>query len=311
MDGLLLINKRRGTTSYEVVKKVKQILKAEKVGHIGTLDPVAEGLLPLCLGKATKLTPFLQELDKTYRGRMVFGITTSTFDEEGEIIKEKDASSLTREQVESIFSRFKGKILQTPPAYSAIHWQGKRLYNLAREGVEVKVLPRKVEIYELKLLNFFPGIHPQAEFELRCSRGTYIRSLCRDIGEISGYGAYQVYLCRIGVGPFNLSHARTIEELVEIKSKGGEIEEILYSTDEILPHFPKVTVKRGVERLVKWGRPLYLTHFSQLPSNLEKGDRVRICSQEGELLAIAKSCQSSSHFTKDQVGFKYLRVFVQ
>jgi len=178
------------------------------------------------------------------------------------------------------------------------------------EGIEVKISPREVEIYELKLLNFFPGIHPQAEFELRCSKGTYIRSLCRDVGEILGYGAYQVYLCRTQIGPFNLSDARTIEEVVEIKNK-REIEEIVYSTSEALSHLPKVIIKKGVEKLVKWGRPLYLIHFSQLPSDLEKGDRVRICSEEGKLLAIAKSCQSSSHFVKDQVGFKYLRVFVQ
>lgn len=309
MDGLILINKPKGMSSHDVVEKVRQLFRVKKVGHIGTLDPVAEGLLLLCLGKATKLTSFLQELDKTYRGRMIFGITTSTLDGEGEIIDQKNASSLTREQVEKVFTKFRGKILQTPPAYSAVHWQGQRLYELARKGIEVKVSPREVEIYQLKLLNFSPGVHPEAEFELRCSKGTYIRSLCRDIGETLGYGAYQSYLCRISIGFFNLSDAKTIEELEKIKEE-GKIKEVIYPKSEALSHFPKAVIKRGVEKLVKWGRPLYITHLSKLPADLEKGDKVRICSEDGELLAIAESCQNSSHFVKEKVGFKYLRVLV-
>ena len=309
MDGLLLIKKPKGMTSHDIVKRVRKILKVEKVGHVGTLDPVAEGLLPVCMGKATKLTPFLQELDKTYRGTMVFGVTTSTLDEEGEVVREVDASCLTQKQVEEVFEKFKGKILQTPPAYSAIHWQGRRLYQLARSGVKVEPPPRQVEIYEFKLLNFNPGIHPEVDFELCCSKGTYIRSLCRDIGEILGYGAYQKYLCRIKVGPFRLSEAKDIKEVELIKER-GQVEKILYPLSEALPHFPKVVVKKNVEKIIKWGRPLYLDHFLHLPDNLEKGDRVRVCSLDDRLLAIAKSCQSRSHFVKDQIGFKYLRVLI-
>ena len=307
MDGLLLVNKPKGISSYGVVKRIKNLANLEKIGHAGTLDPCAEGLLLICIGKVTKLTVFLQELDKTYRGRMIFGVTTTSFDEEGEIIEEKDASSLTRDKVEEVFSKFKGKILQTPPMHSAIHWQGERLYNLARRGEKVNPLAREIHIYELKLLNFSPGIHPEAEFEVRCSKGAYIRSLCNDIGKASGYGAYQSSLCRVKVGPFSIRDAKNLEEVENLIGE-DKLKEALYSPSEALPHFPKVLVKKGVEKIIKWGRPLYLSHLSIFPSQLEKGDRVRICSEKGDLLAVGVSLQNSSHFVKDRVGFKYLRV---
>jgi len=274
------------------------------------LDPLAEGLLLICINEATKLTPFLQDLDKTYRGKMIFGVVTSTLDGEGEILSEKDASSLTQEKVEKIFQEFKGNILQIPPMYSAVHQEGKRLYNLARKGIEVKIPPREVKIYELKLLKFLPGHHPQVEFEVRCSKGTYVRSLCRDIGEVSGYGAYQSSLCRIQVGPFHLADAKTCEE-IEKMSEENKIEEILLSLSDALSFLPKVTVKKNAEKLVKWGRPLYLTHILHLPSNLEKGDRVRLCSEKGDLLAVAVSLQSALYFVRERIGFRYLRVFAR
>lgn len=311
MDGTLLVNKPKGITSYEVVKRIKKWLGVDKVGHAGTLDPSAVGLLVVCIGRATKLTPFLQELDKAYRGRMVFGVVTSTFDEEGEIIREQDALSLTRQKVEDIFRKFQGRISQVPPMYSAIHWQGRRLYDLAREGVKVELSTREIQIYKLKLLSFSPGIHPEVEFEILCSKGTYVRSLCRDIGEVSGFGAYQSFLCRTRIGPFSLEDAVDLEKIEQIRMDKKRLREIIYSLSDSLPHFPRVVVKEGAEKIVKWGRPLYFAHLSQIPSNLEKGDRVRICSQKGDLLAIGVSLQNGFHFVKDRVGFKYLRVLIQ
>jgi len=308
MDGLLLIDKPKGMTSYEAVLKVKEALGVKKAGHTGTLDPSATGLLLICVGKATKLTPFLQDLDKTYKGKMVFGITTSSLDEEGEIVEEKDASSLTREQVEEVFSHFTGKIRQTPPMFSAVHYRGERLYKLARKGVEVERPLRQVQVYELKLINFHAGRHPQAEFEVRCSKGTYIRSLCSDIGKALGCGAYQASLCRTKIGPFELKEAKKpseLERMDEIK-----IKEVLYSLSEALSHLPLVTVKKEAEKMVKWGRPLYLSHLQSFPFSIEKGDRVRLCSQEGKLLAVATSLQDGAHFLEERIGFKYLRVLV-
>ncbi|MBE0477739.1 tRNA pseudouridine(55) synthase TruB [Candidatus Aerophobetes bacterium] len=307
MDGLLLVNKPAGITSHEVVKKVRNLTGEKKVGHTGTLDPAAQGLLLVCMGRATKLTPFLQELDKTYQGKIIFGITTASFDEEGEVIEEKDASSLTEHEVRAIFCRFQGRVSQTPPMYSAIHWQGERLYNIARKGQKIKISPRPVYIYELKLTQFSPGIHPEASFELRCSKGTYVRSLCHDIGESSGYGAYQAFLWRTRVGPFLLTEARDLKEIEQVVER-SELGKLLFSPAKTLPDFPKILVKKEAEKLIKWGRPLYISHIAHLPSNLEKGDRVRFCSEGDELLAVGVALQSGSHFMKDKVGFKYLRV---
>jgi len=308
MDGVLLIDKPEGVSSHDVVDKVRQVLGIKKVGHAGTLDPGATGLLLICIGRATKLTPFLQDLDKTYEGKMIFGITTSTLDSEGEVIETKDASSLSREKVEEIFARFQGKIVQTPPMFSAIHRDGKRLYELARSGQKVKRSPRIVHIYQLQVLGFSFNSHPQVEFRVHCSKGTYIRSLCADIGKASGFGAYQFSLCRTRIGPFDLKQARKLEDL--IKKSEEEKEKILFSLKDTLPHLPLITVKKGVEKIIKWGRPLYLSHISSLPSQLEKGDRVRLCDEKGKLLAVAVSLQEGIHFCKDRVGFKYLRVLI-
>jgi len=309
LNGLLLVDKPKGISSHDVVNKLRGILGIKKIGHTGTLDLSATGLILICIGKATKLTPFLQNLDKTYRGRMLFGITTNSLDGEGEVLEEKDASSLSRVDVEKLFSQFEGEITQVPPMFSALHWKGNRLYKLARKGIEIKLPPRKIQVYKLKLLNFISGYHPQAEFEVMCSRGTYIRSLCFDIGKVSGYGAYQSSLCRIEIGPFHLNNAKRLEDL-EKETREGKVEETLLPLASALPHFPIVKVKRGVEKGIKEGRPLYLTHIGCLPPVLEKGDKVRLCSESGRLLAIAISLQNSNHFCKYEVGFKYLRVLI-
>ncbi len=309
MNGLLLIDKPKGSTSHDIVKRIRQLLKIRKAGHTGTLDPVATGLLLVCLGRATKLTRFLQNLDKTYQGEMIFGTTTTSLNGQGEVVEEKDASSLSKDEVEELFARFRGKIIQTPPMWSAVHWKGKRLYEIARDGLEVERVPRKIWIYELELLDFVSNGHPKVEFEVRCSKGTYVRSLCADIGKVSGFGAYQAALCRTKVGPFNLKQAKTLKGL-EKKVAQGKEQEIIWSLRDALPHLPLVTVKPGVEKIVKWGRPLYLTHLDFLPQELGKGDRVRLCSQEGKLLAVATSLQAQSHFCKDKIGFKYLRVLI-
>jgi tRNA pseudouridine55 synthase len=308
MDGVLLIDKPRGLSSHDVVDKVRQVFEIKKVGHTGTLDPMATGLLLICIGRATKLASFLQDLNKIYEGKMIFGVTTSTLDSEGEIVEEKDASSLSREKIEEIFAHFQGKIVQTPPMFSAVHHGGKRLYELARSGQEVKRAPRMVNVYQLQALRFNFNSHPQVEFRAHCSKGTYIRSLCADIGKASGFGAYQFSLRRTRIGPFDLKQARKLEDLVEKSEE--EREKILLSLKDVLPHLPLVTVKRGVEKIVRWGRPLYLSHIHELPPELEKGDRVRLCTPEGKLLAVGISLQKGTHFCQDRVGFKYLRVLI-
>jgi len=309
MDGLLLVDKPKGMTSHDVVDRVRRILNTRKVGHTGTLDPSAIGLLLVCVGKATRLTPFLQGLDKEYQGVMIFGVTTSSLDEEGEILEEKDASALKRSEVEDLFAIFRGKIAQTPPAFSAVHWKGERLYKLAREGRQATPPPRQVEIYELTLLDFTPARHPQAKFKTHCSKGTYVRCLCADVGKDCGYGAYQASLQRTRIGPFSLSRAQTLQDLEKTVAEKGA-DSVLMALGDVLPHLPLVKVKKGAERVVGWGRPLYITHLASLPPDLDKGDRVRLCAADGRLLAVAISLQKASHFSKDEVGFKYLRVLI-
>ena len=308
VDGVLLVDKPKGLSSHDVVDRIRRIFKMKKVGHTGTLDPMATGLLLICLGRATKLAAFLQDLNKGYEGEMIFGVTTSTLDSEGEIAEEKDASSLSREKIEEIFTHFQGEIVQTPPMFSAIHQDGKRLYELARSGQVVKRLPRIVNVHQLQALRFSLNSHPQVEFRVHCSKGTYIRSLCADIGEASGFGAYQLSLRRTGIGPFDLKQARKLEDLDERNKE--EREEILLSLKDALPHLSLVTIKKGGEKIVKWGRPLYLSHIYELPSNLEKGDRVRLCTPEGKLLAVGISLQEGTHFCGDKMGFRYLRVLI-
>lgn len=308
MDGVLLIDKPRGPSSHDVVDKVRQVFKIKKVGHTGTLDPMATGLLLICIGRATKLASFLQDLNKIYEGKMIFGVTTSTLDSEGEIVEEKDASSLSREKIEEIFTHFQGKIVQTPPMFSAVHQGGKRLYELARSGQEVERPSRIVNVYQLQALRFNFNSHPQVEFRVHCSKGTYIRSLCADIGKASGFGAYQFSLRRTRIGPFDLKQSSKLEDLVGKSEE--EREKILLFLKDVLPHLPLVTVKRGVEKIVRWGNPLYLSHIHELPPELEKGDRVRLCTQEGKLLAVGISLQKGTHFCQDRVGFKYLRVLI-
>lgn len=308
MDGILLIDKPRGLSSHDVVDKIRQVFKIKKVGHTGTLDPLATGLLLICIGRATKLASFLQDLNKIYEGKMIFGVTTSTLDSEGEIVEEKDASSLSREKIEEIFAHFQGKIVQTPPMFSAVHQGGKRLYELARSGQEVERPSRIVNVYQLQALRFNFNSHPQVEFRVHCSKGTYIRSLCADIGKASGFGAYQFSLRRTRIGPFDLKQAWKLEDLVGKSEE--EREKILLFLKDVLPHLPLVTVKRGVEKIVRWGKPLYLSHIHELPPELEKGDRVRLCTQEGKLLAVGISLQKGTHFCQDRVGFKYLRVLI-
>ena len=305
----MLIDKPKGITSHDVVDRVRRIFYTRKVGHTGTLDPAATGLLLICIGKATRLTSFLQDLDKTYQGVMVFGLTTSSMDEESEILEEKDASSLNRGEVENLFTHLRGKITQTPPAFSAVHWKGERLYKLAREGLEPTPPPRRVEIYALSLLDFIEGRHPQVKFKIHCSKGTYIRSLCAEVGKHSGYGAYQASLRRTQIGPFLLEKAKTLEDLEKIMA-GDRADRVLISLRDALPHLPLVKVKKEAERVIGWGRPLYVSHLDDSPPDLDKGDKVRLCAPDGRLLAVAISLQKASHFSKDKVGFKYLRVLI-
>ena len=217
---VFLVNKPLEWTSFDVVKKIRNALKIKKVGHAGTLDPLATGLLIVCAGKMTKQIDGYMGQEKEYTGTFVLGSTTESFDLEKTIIPVADPSSVTLEQVQEAISNLTGTILQIPPMHSAIKVDGKRVYASARQGIEVQLNPRQVEVREFELCRFENG---EVDFRISCSKGTYIRSLARDLGISLGVGAYLKTLCRTRIGSYQLADAEDVNPLVDrIKSRTNE-----------------------------------------------------------------------------------------
>ena len=238
MDGIILINKQKNYTSHDVVNKVKKITKS-KVGHTGTLDPNATGVLPLLLGNATKISKYLINHDKEYEVLLQLGTKTDTADAEGKIIEEKDVNidSLSEENVKKVLSTFLGKQKQMPPMYSAIKVNGKKLYQYARQGQEVEIKPREIEIYKIKLINLDKK-QKQISLVVSCSKGTYIRSLCEDIADRLGTVGFMKELNRTKVGEFNIKDCVTIEEFEEKYNK-NDFSDII-TIEEIFKENPKI-----------------------------------------------------------------------
>jgi len=230
MNGLLIINKPKGWTSHDVVAKLRGLLGVRKIGHTGTLDPDATGVLCICIGKATKLADYLSEVDKEYRAIMKLGVITDTQDATGKVLNETVSFNITREDAEEAFRKFSGKIVQIPPMYSAIKVGGVPLYRLARKGKEIPRKPREVFIRDIKLLDFSV---PLIKFDVTCSKGTYIRTLCADIGNYLGVGAHMWSLDRLRSGDYTLKDALNIED-VERLIKTGELESRIISMDEVI-----------------------------------------------------------------------------
>ncbi len=213
-DGVLVVDKPRGPTSFDVVAEVRRVFAERRVGHAGTLDPMATGVLPVCLGEATKLVPFLQDGEKVYEAEARLGVATDTLDAEGRVTEERDASHVTRADVETALAAFVGRIRQVPPMHSALRVGGKRLYELARAGVEVEREPREVVVSEARL-EAFSAAESRVRFVVRCGKGTYIRSLAGDLGARLGVGAHLTALRRLRVGPFTVECALSFAALAE------------------------------------------------------------------------------------------------
>lgn len=242
MNGILVINKSKGLTSNDIVKKVKKILNT-KVGHTGTLDPNATGVLPLLLGNATKISKYLINHDKEYEAVIKLGVKTTTADVEGEIIEEKEVNKekLEKENMEKVLKSFVGKQQQIPPIYSAIKVNGKKLYEYARQGKEVEIKARDIEIYDLKLLKI-DSENNELTINVKCSKGTYIRSLCEDIAAKLETVGYMKELNRIQVGEFNIKDSVTIEEFkanIENKDYSNII-----GIEKIFKEIPEITIKQ-------------------------------------------------------------------
>ncbi|HEY3368533.1 MAG TPA: tRNA pseudouridine(55) synthase TruB [Symbiobacteriaceae bacterium] len=287
MDGILNLLKPPGMTSHDVVYAVRRVLKVKKVGHTGTLDPGVAGVLPICVGRATRLAEFIAGEDKAYRAEITFGVTTDTQDSFGVVTGEKAADHLTKGDVAYTLTRFQGEIMQMPPMYSAVKTGGKRLYELAREGLEVERATRPVTIHRLQLLDFRPGPRPTAFVDVVCSKGTYIRTLAADIGEALNVGAHMSYLVRTRSGRFRLEDAYTLEELA-----AGQVQPMPPAV--ALGEMPQIPVPAAAaERLAHGVAP-------RLKPDLPEGITVALMSGDGDLLALAEVVAG---------GVKLLKVF--
>lgn len=240
MNGILIINKEKGCTSHDIVYKLKKIFN-EKVGHTGTLDPLAEGVLPILIGKGTLCSKYLINHDKKYIVNLALGQKTETADLEGKIIEEKNIpnKSLTQSKIEKVLKSFIGKQQQMPPIYSAIKVNGKKLYEYARKGQNVEIKPREIEIYDIKLINI-DAQKKQIQFEVFCGKGTYIRSLCEDIAEKLETVGYMESLKRIQVGDFKIEESSKIQELEENKEDTKYLESKIISVEEIFKNKEKI-----------------------------------------------------------------------
>ncbi len=252
MDGILNINKPSGITSFGVVASVKRLTGERHVGHAGTLDPDAMGVLPVFLGKATRVVEFLMDNRKTYRAEIELGTTTDTYDGSGKVVYRGDTSNIDIHRLKQALEAFKGDIDQIPPMYSALKHQGQPLYQLARAGVSIKRKSRAVKIYRLELVVWQK---PLVTLEIECSKGTYIRSLANDLGESLGCGAYLKSLIRTRYGIFNVEEAISLKQLEEAIKGGGWLN-LLHPIDSVLQDISAVTVDEVGEAAIRTGSPL-------------------------------------------------------
>jgi tRNA pseudouridine55 synthase len=280
LHGILLIDKPEGMTSAAVVRTVKKTLAVERVGHLGTLDPFASGLLPICLGEGTKIAQFLMAERKTYRGTIRLGTETDTYDTTGMVTRTAPVPALSLELLQDIVQRFSGESWQTPPMYSALKHRGTPLYKLARRGVEVKREPRKVVIE-----NFFLEAVDDSllRFSLVCSKGTYIRTLAADIGMVLGCGAHLATLRRTGFGPFVIENAVPLGQCCDLWDRGTLP---VLSLTAALEHYPAVVVATEVVTLVRQGRQEILPQV--LPGMADANEPTKLLGPDGELVAMVQ-----------------------
>ena len=297
MDGVLNIYKHPGPTSHDIVDMARRALNMKKIGHAGTLDPLAEGVLLLCIGKATRLSDYLSELPKEYLAEITFGITTSTYDAEGEITSKCD-KEVFEEEVREVLKEFIGEIDQVPPPSSAIRYKGKRLYEYAREGIPVEPPSRRVTIYSFELLEFNKA-ERKGIFRINCSKGTYIRALARDIGERIGTGAYLSKLTRTKVGPFSAEEAFPASELK--RENISLIKEKIIPLVDALPHFPLFVVDHKQALRISTGASL------SIKRNLfPLGKYIRVVSPDRQLISIAKvEVKEGQFYLKPEKVFAY------
>lgn len=281
VSGILVLDKPAGKSSNGAMVVCRAIYNASKAGHTGALDPLATGVLPICFGEATKFSQFLLDADKGYLSTFVFGERRTTGDAEGEPLEENDASTLIAADVEAAMQGLRGTISQVPPMYSALKRDGKPLYQLARQGIEVEREARDVEISRFELLDFRPGRRAEADVVVQCSKGTYIRSLAEDLGAALGTGAYVGQLRRSAAGPFSLDQAHSIDAIQALRDRQAfaELDELLLPVDAGLEHIPLCHLGETAAHYLSQGQTV------QVPSAPLHGP-VRLAGPDGHFMGI-------------------------
>ena len=290
---LINVDKPEGLTSREVVSKVSRRLGVKKAGHCGTLDPIATGVLVVCTNQATRITSLVSDLPKTYQATMRLGQITDTHDVLGTIVQETSDINLAVEKIQDAIKSFEGTILQVPPMFSAKKFQGRPLYKFARQGIEIQRQPTPIQIDRITLDSYST---PFVTLTVLCSRGTYVRTLCHDIGINLGVGAHLLALRRLAVGPFTIEDSVTLESL-SLEGKG------VYAMDKAISWLPEFPVKFLSVRKVKNGNPLKLTDLIYSPRNLSNGDLVKIMSPDKKLLAIGQYIEKEEFEIKMKIVF--------
>lgn len=299
MNGIINIYKEKGFTSHDVVAKLRGIVKQKKIGHTGTLDPDAEGVLPVCLGNATKVCQLLTDKDKTYEAVLKLGITTDTQDMTGMVQKKVEVTN-TIDEINQVIKGYEGTYHQIPPMYSAIKIGGKKLYQLAREGKEVERSPREVIIHKIEILEENMA-EQEITIRVSCSKGTYIRTLCHDIGMDLGCGGCMKTLLRTRAGNFKIEDSITLAQVEELQRQ-GELEQYLIKIDEIFSDYRAVTLKDSAEKLIQNGNLFTETDIIQ-KYDIREEEQVRVYDSQGRFQAIYK-------YKKEMKVYKPVKMFL-
>lgn len=307
LSGILVVDKPAGMTSHDVIERLRVILHTKRIGHAGTLDPSAEGVLLACVNQATKVVQFLTEYDKEYIAVIKLGITTDTYDGEGKITTTKEDFKISSGKIKRTILSFKGKIEQNPPLYSAIKHQGKKLYQYARAGQEVERKKREVEIKDIQIQEINP---PYVKLKINCSKGTYVRSLAHDVGKKLGCGAYLYFLRRTRVGPFKLEEALSIEKISDIQAE-DKIEDALLPIEKAFLHLPSAVVNEWFTERVQHGVPLQSSSVSRIEGDFDQNQTISLKSEKEKIVAFGKALTSAKNFLDseyEQKLFEYIRV---
>ena len=284
MDGILVIDKPKSYTSFDVVAVIRKLSGEKKVGHTGTLDPMATGVLPVLVGKATRCAPFIDDTDKEYEASFKLGFATDTQDVTGSVVS-KTSRKVTREEIEAVLPQFRGEILQLPPLYSAVQVDGKRLYSLARRGIEVEREKRPVTVYQCDLLEFDEETQ-EGRFLIMCSKGTYVRTLCSDIGQALGSLGVLTGLRRTVACGFGLQYAVPLEKIREHVENGGSVADYLLHTEAVFSDIPKVEITESQKTRFCNGGALSLPRTKIPKTSWMEGQTYRVISPSEEFLGL-------------------------